>query len=226
MRIFFERNIEDVPGVTQPRNSGRQHVERVAGKINDTRIWKDIHQRFDLGTESRVFGHKMLFSACGIKMTLDAPAIELHNAFAFLFGDGIVKELIRREFIEEGEHHADEERGPDVQKNVLILLRFKEARVMEIDAAKSVLVDVDDQFAERTAEMRIHFCKQPCDLALRDGRRDKNVPGAKACKIFLVTRKQAMQECGAAAEIPQNEERAVHGLLAISREEEIVQPEA
>ena len=78
----------------------------------------------------------MLFSARGIKMTLDASAIELHNAFAFLFGDGIVKELIGREFIEKREHYTNKESGPDMQKNVLILLRFKEARVMEIDAAK------------------------------------------------------------------------------------------
>ena len=78
----------------------------------------------------------MHLSACGVKMTLNTPTIELHNAFAFLLRDGIIKELIRRKFIKEGEHHADKESGPDMKKNVLILLRFKETSAMDVDAAR------------------------------------------------------------------------------------------
>ena len=64
-----------------------------------------------------------------------------------------------------------------------------------------------------------------CDLLLRDGGGQVDVPDGQAGEV-VVARKQAVQKSRAAAEIAQDEERFFDRLFFVAREENIIQQEA
>ena len=65
-----------------------------------------------------------------------------------------------------------------------------------------------------------------CDLLLCHGRSKIDVPSRQTGKRLRVAREQAMQEGGAAAQVPQDEQWLFNRLAFITGEKDIIQKEA
>ena len=63
------------------------------------------------------------------------------------------------------------------------------------------------------------------DLLLCNGGGEVDIPGGQAGERLRIARKQAMQECGPAAQIAQDEKRFVYGLGFMGGEENVIEPE-
>ena len=126
---------ELTPGIIDPRDGGGQHVERVAGEIDDAGFGEEFGERFDLGAEGGVFGHEIFF-AVRIHVPLDHGAVKGHDAFFMFRAKGFVEMLVVGEFIHEGEEEGDEVAVPDMQMDVLVLFGLKEGDGMNFDLSE------------------------------------------------------------------------------------------
>ena len=111
-------------GVIDPRNGGRQHIQRVADEIDDARIREEFGERFDLGTEGWILGDEV-FRAGGVQVSLQHGLVKRHDPTLMFRRERLVEMLVVRQFVHEREQKTDEEAIPVLQMDVLVLLGFE-----------------------------------------------------------------------------------------------------
>ena len=181
-----------VAGVIDPGNCGGQHVERVAGEVQDARIGEEFRQCFDLGAEGRVLCHKIFFTG-GIHVPLEHGPVEGHNAFFVFRAERCIEMNVIGELIHEWEKEGDEVAVPNMHVDVFILFRLKERDGMYLYLAKCGAVEGEQGAMQASAKVFIiESCNELGDLFLRDRRREIDIPCGQAGEGFCVARKQAM----------------------------------
>lgn len=69
IKIAVMRTREDGARVIDPRNGGGEHIERVAGEVDDAHVWEEFSEGLNLGAERGRFCHVIFFARC-IQMAL------------------------------------------------------------------------------------------------------------------------------------------------------------
>jgi len=182
------------PRIVDPRDGGGQHIQRVAGEVDDARFGEEFGQRFDLGAESGILGDEIFF-ACGVHVTLQHGSVEGHDA-AFVFGaERFVEMLVVGHFVHEGEEEGDEVSVPNEQVDVFIFFRLEEGDGVNLQFAERGVVKFVEQAVQSVAEI---FGVDPRyelrDLLLCDRGRQVDVPCGQAGEGLRVAGKQAVQE--------------------------------
>lgn len=225
VKVSFPRIGELTSCIIDPRNGGGEHVERVAGKVDDARFGKKFDERFDLCAERGILGDEIFFTR-GIHVPLDHRAVKGHDAFFVFRAEGFVEVLVIRKFIHERKEERDEVAVPDVQVDVLILFGLEKGNGMNLDLAKRGGIEFVEQFVQGSVEI---FVVEPCDklrdLLLRDRGREVNIPGGEAGEGFRIAREQAVQKGGAAPQIAEDEKRFFDGTVFVIGEENVVERE-
>jgi len=184
IQVSLSRIGELAARIIDPRDGGRQHVQRVADEIYDARIREELGQRFDLGAESRVLGDEV-FRAGSVQVALQHGLVEPHDA-AFMFGRKcLVEVLVIGQLIHEGEQETDEEAIPVLQVDVLVLFRFEKRDGMNADLAKCIAVEGVQQAVEVASQFVIYARYELCDLLLRDRGCQVDIPDCQAGEIFI-----------------------------------------
>lgn len=96
---------------------------------------------------------------------------------------------------------------------------------MDFDLTERAPVERVKKAMQMSAQLLIEAREELCELLLCDGRGEINIPDGQAGKRLGVTREQAVQERGAAAQIPDDEQRLFDTLCFVTGEKDIIQKE-
>ena len=96
---------------------------------------------------------------------------------------------------------------------------------MDFEFAERGAVESVEGAMQMTTQFVIKAREKLRDLLLCDGGREVNIPDRQAGEGFHIAREQAMQKCGATAQVAKDKERLFDRLGFMTREENVVEPE-
>jgi len=112
-----------------------------------------------------------------------------------------------------------------MKQNIFIFFRLEKGNAVDLELSQCAAVEFTQQVVQMLTQFVIESREELRDLFLCNGRCEVNIPGGQAGERFRVAREQAVQECGAAAKIPQDEKRLFNSLRFVSWKKNIIQKE-
>ncbi len=130
---------------------------------------------------------------------------------------------VRDGLLEEARGQTDRHGRPDVQKEIVVLLRFSQRNLVHHVLFPPILFGPVQPLPDRPANPSIER-RQPCDhLALCDGRREQDFPHLHGGETVRVLGDQSMEKGRAASRIADDEDRRPDLLVPVSSKEDVVQ---